>query len=98
MKVTLQNREKMLEIMSNVKQALNLDLSFFDTKGVRGTLWYRCWVFATYPNDNPNVLYKGDRIVDQIDFPLYPDKANDDHMDTAIKWCLNEIIKKEIKL
>lgn len=94
MKITIQNRKTMCDILRRVVKELNIPLHKFDDKPTRSLLWYKSWVFATYPSDNPNALYKGKRVMDQIEFPLYPDKSNDDHIESAMKWCINKLIEE----
>lgn len=56
-------------------------------------LWMKTFYCVTYPDDNPNALIKGKRIIPQQDFPLYPCQSNDDSLNTAIRKIIKELSK-----
>lgn len=97
MKISLEIRRKIIDKLEKVLQLYGVRANDVQTTGVMFQFWTKVCNYTIYPSDNPNALFKGERVFDQDEtWERYPCDSNDDHLDTALLWCFAYLREKEI--
>ena len=97
MKIDINTRRVMLEKIEKVLKLYNIKASDVRTTGTMHQIWCKVFYYTTYPNDNPNALFNGQRVFNQDEaWEMYPCGCNDGHMTTALRWCFSYLAEKEI--